>query len=103
MFDDFKDIAPNRFFNCGIAEANMMSVAATWHYVVKAVIYTITPFTTKVFGTNKIGAAYHDANIIIIGTGSGLSYSELGVTHHSLEDIAFVSIPNIRVLTPCDP
>ena len=106
MFDDFKDIAPNRFFNCGIAEANMMSVAAGMALCgQRPVIYTITPFTTtRCLEQIKIGAAYHDANIIIIGTGSGLSYSELGATHHSLEDIAIMrSIPNIRVLTPCDP
>ena len=41
--------------------------------------------------------------MIIIGTGSGLSYAELGATHHSLDDIALIrSIPDIRVLAPCD-
>ncbi len=106
MFDDFKDITSNRFFNCGIAEANMMSVAAGMALCgLRPVIYTITPFTTtRCLEQIKIGAAYHDANVVIIGTGSGLSYSELGATHHSLEDIAIMrSIPNIRVLTPCDP
>ena len=106
MFDNFKEIAPNRFFNCGIAEANMMSVAAGMALCgQRPVIYTITPFTTtRCLEQIKIGAAYHDANVVIIGTGSGLSYSELGATHHSLEDIAIMrSIPNIRILTPCDP
>ena len=51
----------------------------------------------------KIGAAYHKAPLIIIGTGSGLSYSELGATHHSLDDIAVLrSIPDLQILAPCD-
>ena len=55
------------------------------------------------FRTEKIGAAYHNTNITIIGTGSGLSYAELGPTHHSLEDIGIISsIPNMRVLANCD-
>ena len=105
MFDEFKEIAPNRFFNCGIAESNMMSVASGMALSgLKPVIYTITPFTTlRCLEQIKIGAAYHDAPVIIIGTGSGLSYAELGATHHSLDDIAILrSIPNIKILAPCD-
>ncbi len=105
MFDDFKNIAPNRFINCGIAEANMMSLAAGMALSgLRPMIYTITPFTTtRCLEQIKIGAAYHQANIIIVGTGSGLSYAELGPTHHSLEDIAILrSIPGIRILAPAD-
>ena len=70
----------------------------------RPVIYTITPFTTsRCFEQIKIGVGYHDAPVIIIGTGSGLSYSELGPTHHSLEDIAILrTIPNLNILAPCD-
>tara|TARA_Y100000739_G_C20582952_1_gene453795 strand:- start:707 stop:1630 length:924 start_codon:yes stop_codon:yes gene_type:complete len=106
MFDAFKKMAPERFINCGIAEANMMSLASGMALCgLRPVIYTITPFTTtRCLEQIKIGAAYHNANLIIIGTGSGLSYSELGPTHHSFEDIAIIrSIPGIRVLTPADP
>ena len=106
MFDGFKQIAPNRFFNCGIAEANMMSMASGMALTgLRPYIYTITPFTTtRCLEQIKIGAAYHNSNVVIIGTGSGLSYSELGPTHHSLEDIAILrSIPEIRILTPSDP
>ena len=105
MFDNFKDIAPDRFINCGIAEANMMSVASGLALAgLRPIVYTITPFiTSRCFEQIKIGVAYHNANVIIIGTGSGLSYSELGPTHHSLEDMAILnSIPDIRILAPCD-
>ena len=66
----------------------------------KPFVYTITPFTTtRCLEQIRIGVAYHEAPVTIIGTGSGLSYAELGPTHHSLEDIAIIrSIPNIRVL-----
>ena len=105
MFDDFKKVASKRFINCGIAEANMMSVASGLALTgMKPFIYTIAPFTTsRCLEQIKIGAAYHDTHITIIGTGSGLSYAELGPTHHSLEDISIISsIPNMRVLAPCD-
>ena len=105
MFDDFKSIANSRFFNCGIAEGNMMSVAAGMALCgLRPIIYTITPFTTlRCLEQIKIGVAYHNVPVIIIGTGSGLSYAELGATHHSLDDISVIrSIPDMRVLAPCD-
>lgn len=105
MFDKFKEYDFNRFLNCGIAEANMMSIASGMALSgLRPIIYTITPFTTsRCFEQIKIGAAYHNANIVIVGTGSGLSYSELGPTHHSLEDIGILStLPGIRILAPCD-
>ena len=106
MFDNFKKIAPERFINCGIAEASMMSIAAGLAISgLRPIVYTITPFiTARCFEQAKISVGYHDANVLIIGTGSGLSYSELGATHHSLEDISIMSsIPNMRILAPCDP
>ncbi len=105
MFDNFKKVANERFINCGIAEANMMSVASGLALTgMKPFIYTIAPFTTsRCLEQIKIGAGYHDAHITIIGTGSGLSYGELGPTHHSLEDMSIIgSIPNMKVLAPCD-
>ena len=105
MFDDFKEISPDRFINCGIAEASMMSVAGGLALSgMRPVVYTITPFVTaRCFEQAKISVGYHEANVLIIGTGSGLSYAELGATHHSLDDISIMgSIPNMRVLAPCD-
>ena len=106
MFDEFKEFAPTRYINCGIAEANMMSLASGMSLCgLRPYIYTITPFTTtRCLEQIKIGVAYHYSNVVIIGTGSGLSYAELGPTHHSLEDIAIIrSIPDIRILAPADP
>ena len=105
MFDNFKKTAPGRFINCGIAEANMMSMAAGMALSgLKPIVYTITPFTTtRCLEQIRTGVAYHEAPVIIVGTGSGLSYAELGATHHSLEDLAILRcIPNIQVCAPAD-
>jgi len=105
MFDRFKEVAPDRFFNCGIAEANMMSVAAGMALSgMRPVIYTITPFTTaRCLEQIRVGVAYHQAPVVIVGTGSGLSYAELGPTHHSLEDMAILrTLPGLNVVAPAD-
>jgi len=105
MFDQFKKDCPKQFINCGIAEANMMSVAAGMALCnLRPIIYTITPFTTiRCLEQIKIGVAYHKAPVVIVGTGSGLSYSELGPTHHSLDDIAILkTVPEINILAPSD-
>ena len=72
--------------------------------VITVFLFTITPFITqRCLEQIKIGVSYHNAPVVIVGTGSGLSYSELGPTHHSLEDMAIIrSIPNINVLAPAD-
>ena len=106
LFDKFKQIDERRFFNCGVAEANMMGVAAGMALSgLRPVIYTITPFTTtRCFEQIRVDACYHHAPVIIVGTGSGLSYAELGPTHHSLEDLAILrTLPGMSVLAPCDP
>jgi transketolase len=105
LFDKFKAVAPTRFFNCGVAEANMMSVAAGLALNgLRPVVYTITPFTTtRCFEQIRVDVCYHDAPVVIVGTGSGLSYAELGPTHHSLEDLAILrTLPGMTVVAPCD-
>jgi len=105
LFDGFKEHAQARFFNCGVAEANMMSVASGMALCgLRPIIYTITPFTTtRCLEQIRVDACYHKAPVIIVGTGAGLSYAELGPTHHSLEDMAILRmLPEMTVLAPCD-
>jgi transketolase len=105
LFDDFKAVDPARFYNCGVAEANMMGVAAGMALSgLRPIIYTITPFTTtRCFEQIRVDVCYQQAPVIIVGTGSGLSYAELGPTHHSLEDMAILrTLPGMQVLAPCD-
>ncbi len=105
LFDKFKAVADDRFFNCGVAEANMMGVAAGMALSgLRPVVYTITPFTTtRCLEQIRVDVCYHNVPVVIVGTGAGLSYAELGPTHHSLEDMAILrSLPGMSVLAPCD-
>jgi transketolase len=105
LFDDFKKKFPNRFYNCGVAEANMVGVAAGLAKVgFIPFVYTITPFlTSRCFEQIRLDVCYPNEKVFIVGTGSGLSYSRLGPTHHSLEDISLMSsIPNLKICCPGD-
>jgi transketolase len=105
LFDKFKDKHPSRFFNCGVAEANMMGVAAGMAMNgLRPVAYTITPFvTTRCLEQIRTDVCYHEAPVTIVAVGGGLAYSGLGPTHHACEDISFLrSIPNMVVICPGD-
>lgn len=105
LFDRYKDGHPQRFMNCGVAEANMIGVAAGLALSgLRPVAYTITPFiTTRCLEQIRVDLCYHRLPALIVGTGSGLSYGSLGPTHHSLEDIALLrALPNMTVLCPAD-
>lgn len=106
LFDGFKAKAPDRFFNCGVAEANMMGMAAGLAMSgMRPVVYTIAPFTTtRVMEQIRVDVCYHDVSVVIVGVGSGLGYASLGATHHSCEDMAMLrALPNMSVLAPADP
>ncbi len=106
LFDDFKSKNNNRFFNCGVAEANMTTVAAG---LAKSgflpFTYTIASFNTyKIVEQIKLDICYPNLPVVIVGVGSGLSYSNLGTTHHSIEDIAVLNgINNLQIVCPADP
>ena len=105
LFDDYKERHPDRFINCGVAEANMVSMAAGMAMDgLRPVAYTITPFiTTRVLEQIKVDVCYHHVPVAIVGVGGGLSYASLGATHHSLEDIAFLrALPGMSVVCPAD-
>jgi transketolase len=105
LFDNYKARFPERFFNCGVAEANMISMAAGMALCgMRPVAYTITPFiTTRCLEQIRVDLCYHNVPVILVGTGSGLSYASLGSTHHSCEDIALLRVlPHMTVICPGD-
>jgi len=105
LFDDFKARFPSRFYNCGVAEANMMGVAAGLAMSgLRPVCYTITPFITyRCMEQIRVDVCYHHVPVVIVGTGSGLSYASLGATHHSCEEMGMLRLlPGLTVLAPAD-
>ncbi len=106
LFDGYKERFPDRFLNCGVAEANMMSMAAGMALCgLRPVTYTITPFiTTRCLEQIRVDVCYQNVPVVIVAVGGGLSYASLNATHHSCEDIAFLRmLPNMTVICPGDP
>jgi transketolase len=105
MFDDYQEKFPLRFINCGIAEANMVSMAAGLAICgMRPFIYTFTAFdTARCFEQIRVDLCYQNLPVVILGLGGGLTYAPLGPTHYICEDIAIMrSLPNMTVLCPGD-
>ena len=106
VFDKFKADFPDRFLNVGVAEQNMISVAAGLASCGKIPFtYTITPFiTSRTYEQIKVDVCLQNSNVKIVGVGAGLVYSTLGPTHHAIEDIAIMkTLPNMKIVSPADP
>jgi len=106
VFENFQKKFPERFFNAGLSEQNMMGLAAGLSLSGKKVfVYSIIPFVTfRCLEQIRNDICYQDLDIVIVGVGSGLSYGALGFSHHANEDMgALKSIPNITILLPSDP
>ena len=105
LFDSYKEKFPQRFYNCGVAEANMTSMAAGMAMSgLQPVTYTIAPFnTSRCYEQIKIDICYHNLPVVVVGVGAGLSYAGLGATHHSFEDISILrTLPGMHVVCPAD-
>jgi len=97
---------PKRFINCGVAEQNMMGVAAGLALSgKKPYVYSIIPFVTmRCFEQIRNDVCYQNLDVKIVGVGSGLAYGPLGATHYATEDIAILrALPNMTILSPADP
>jgi transketolase len=96
---------PSRFINVGIAEQNMIGIAAGLAKAGnKVFVYSIIPFLTmRCFEQIRNDLCYHNCDVVLLGTGAGLSYGILGSTHFALEDVAVMTaLPNMVVFSPCD-
>lgn len=101
----FAEKYPDRFFNVGIAEANMTSIAAGLTTTGKIpFIGTFANFATgRSFDQIRQSIAYSEKNVKICASHSGLTLGEDGATHQILEDIALMrSLPNMTVIAPAD-
>ena len=102
---DFKAVAPERFINMGIAEANMMGVAAGLSTCGKVpYVSTFAMFAAgRAFEQIRNSICYPNLNVKVCATHAGLTVGEDGATHQSVEDISLMrSIPNMTVINPAD-
>jgi transketolase len=103
---NFKTKFPARFVNVGIAEQNMVGVGAGLAnggmvpYVCGAACF----LTARAMEQVKVDLAYSKANVKLCAMSPGMAYGQLGPTHHSIEDLAWMRIlPNLAVVVPADP
>lgn len=102
---DFKAVAPERFFNMGIAEGNMMGVAAGLSTCGKIpFVSTFAMFAAgRAFEQIRNSICYPRLNVKICATHAGLTVGEDGATHQAIEDLSLMrSIPNMVVINPSD-
>ena len=102
---DFKSVCPERFINMGIAEGNMMTVAAGMAACGKIPFAsTFAIFATgRAFEQIRNSICYPKLNVKVCATRAGLTVGEDGASHQSVEDISLMrSIPNMVVISPSD-
>jgi transketolase len=106
LFDTFRRECPRQFINAGVAEQNMVGVAAGLAKGgLRPVVYGLSAFVPiRVLEQIKLDVCYEGLAVVFIGDGAGIVYSTLGSSHQSTEDVAALrSLPNMRILSPGDP
>lgn len=102
---EFRSLFPERLFNVGIAEQNMVGVAAGLANAgLIPFVCAASPFLTgRATEQIKADVAYSRANVKLVGMSPGVSYGELGPTHHSIEDIAWMrALDGLPIVAPAD-
>lgn len=102
---DFANEFPDRFFECGIAEANMIGVAAGMAIAGKIpFVGSFAEFVTgRVYDQVRMEVCYGKTNVKIASSHAGITLGEDGATHQTMEDIALMrALPGMTVINPCD-
>lgn len=106
VLEPFRDTLSRQYLNVGVAEQNMVGIAAGLALSGKRVFtYSIIPFATfRCLEQIRNDVCYHRLPVCIVGVGSGYSYGHQGSTHHALEDIAVMrSLSHMTAICPGDP
>lgn len=106
VLEPFAERFPDRFYNVGVAEQNMVGLAtglAEGRFI--PFVYSIATFATmRPYEFIRNGPALHQLPVRIVGIGSGLDYGYNGVTHYALEDVGLMRLqPAITTVVPADP
>lgn len=105
LFDDFRRHCPHQYINAGIAEQNMVGMAAGLaRQGFVPVVYGLSAFVPiRVLEQIKLDIAHDQLGVILVGDGAGFVYSHLGTSHQSMEDIACTrAIPHLDIFSPSD-
>jgi transketolase len=105
LFDSLRKKCPAKYINAGVAEQNMVGVAAGLAKTgLLPIVYGLASFIPiRVLEQIKLDICFEKLPVVLIGDGAGVVYSNLGVSHQCFEDIAAVrALPNLRVFSPCD-
>jgi len=105
VLDEYRRRFPRQFLNAGVAEQNMTGLAAGLALEGHTVYtYSIANFVfMRCLEQIRNDAAYHDCNVNVVCVGGGMSYGQLGVSHHATEDLAIMrSLPGVTVVAPGD-
>jgi transketolase len=105
LFDEFRRECPAQYINAGVAEQNMVGVAAGLaRSGFRPFVYGLSAFIpVRVLEQIKIDVAHDNLPVIFLGDGAGFVYSYLGTSHQSTEDIACARVvPNLSVYSPAD-
>ena len=105
-FGGFIEKYPERYFEVGIAEQSAVGMAAGMATAGKIPVFcAITPFVTaRPYEMVRNDMGYMRQNVKIVGRNTGMTYSDLGVTHQGIDDIALMSlIPGMTIIAPQDP
>lgn len=105
LFDEFRKCCPDQYINAGIAEQNMVGMAAGLARVgFRPFVYGLAAFVPiRTIEQIKLDIAHDDLPVVLLGDGAGFVYSHLGTSHQSTEDIACTrAIPGLEVLSPAD-
>jgi transketolase len=106
VLEPFAERFPDRFYNLGVAEQNMVGVATGLAEAgLRPFVYSIATFATlRPYEFIRNGPLLHDLPVRIVGVGGGFDYAHNGVTHHALEDIAIMRAqPRMTVIAAADP
>lgn len=105
LFDAFRDKCPDQYINAGIAEQNMIGMAAGLaRGGFRPIVYGLSAFVpVRVLEQIKLSLAHDELPVLLLGDGAGFVYSQLGTSHQSIEDIACLrAVPNVKIYSPAD-
>jgi len=103
LLKEYEERFPERFYNVGICEQTIMSLAAGMAMDgMRPIVHTIAPFCVeRAYEQIKVDLCYQNLDVTIVSVGGSFDYSHLGCTHHCYEDVSILRpLPNMEIFLP---